>query len=80
MTYRVSESDCLILKVHSKYYSAKSMYFADPRSQQRAAVRAYIDFCQAVVPFASGLPKENFKSSKSLIFEISPGSNFQSFA
>ena len=66
------------LKFHSKYHCAKSMYLADPRSQQRAVVRAYIDFCQAVVPFASGLPKENFKSSKSRIFEISPGAtNFE---
>ena len=59
---------------------AKSLYLADLRSQQRAVVTAYIDFCHAVVPFASGLLKENFKSSKSLIFEISPGSKFQNFA
>ena len=68
------------LKFHLKYHCAKSMYLPDPHSKQRAVVRAYIDFCQAVVPFASGLPKENFKSSKSRIFEISPGSKFQNFA
>ena len=33
------------LNFHSKYHYAKSMYLADPRSQQRAVVTAYIDFC-----------------------------------
>ena len=68
------------LKFHSKNHFAKSMYLADPRSQQRAVVKAYIDFCQAVVPFAFGLPKEDFKGSKTQIFEISPGSKLQNFA
>ena len=52
------------LKFHSKNHCAKSMYLADPCSEQRAVVRAYIDFCQVVFRFASSLPQEHFKVLK----------------
>ena len=41
------------LKRHLQHHCAKNMYLADPRSPQRAVVRAYFDYCQAVVPIAS---------------------------
>ena len=45
------------LKRHLKLHSAKNMYLADPRSPQRAVVRAYFDYCQATVPITNVEPE-----------------------
>ena len=36
------------LKLHLKHHCIKNMFMADKRSPQRAVLRAYFDYCQAV--------------------------------
>ena len=42
-------SELRYLRKHLEYHCAKNMYVADLRSPQRFVVRAFFDYCQAVI-------------------------------